>query len=524
MKKIYITKTDSPTVVVHKILSCPEDDIVLYVPKGSEVSSDPKNFKLIKREVSAVGKNVIVESVDGDALELASACGFEVADGLFRRSKVPLMDIMPGNRPKTDHPTAVRHGDECECEHHKTEDIDEFSSDDNSSFSDSDDGEYGQRHPIRRFFIVLSAVIVLGGIFYICAFKLPRADIRMTMKKTEWSFKENITASPGVAAVTVENSAIPAELFKISKNGVYPFPASGSKMVENKATGKITIYNAYSSDAQPLVKNTRFVTPDGKIFRVTASLTVPGAKIVDGKIIPSSVESAVVADAAGDTYNTKTVSKLTIPGFQGTPKYDGFYGELKEGASGGKVGEIKVPTEADLKNAAEVSRRSVEDALKAEIMASVPTGFKVLDQGADIRVVKEGVVGDANEKGEFTYGIMLEAKVVAFRENDALSLMQAKFASEHTDGFDLKEYVFSYGSPTIDFTSGKMTVPVEFNSLWSRSFNASEFKDKVISKNSSELKALIFSVSGIESGKADLWPIWVFSVPKDGLRVNVTVE
>lgn len=570
MKKIYITKTDSPTVVVHKILSCPDDDIVLYVPKNSLLTADAKNFKLVRREVSAVGKKVTVESVDSDALELASACGFGIADALFKRSKVPLMDIMPVRR-NSDDGGVIRHNFGGPVSH-GLEEIEMAQRDMKSNQSKLDvifgkkkdhsfmeeevlvpgragDEECGEapeacgkteyeipcedaggdwrpakRHTLRKFFITVTALAVLGGLGYLGLFILPKADIKMVMKKTDWNFAGNVSASSGVGSVMVDNSAIPGEIFKISKNGVYSFPASGVKMVENKATGKITIYNAYSSDAQPLVKNTRFVTPEGKIFRTVASITVPGAKITEGKIIPSSVETAIVADAAGDGYNVGSVSKLRIPGFQGTPKYDGFYGELKEGAKGGVIGELKVPTDEDIKKAEAASRRNVEDVLRSQIAASIPAGFKILDQGSDIQTIKSAVTSEPNDKGEFSYGVMLEAKVFAFKESDLLDLMQAKFAKEHTDSFDIRNYAFTYGSPVIDFSAGRMILPLEFKSDWARSFNAEEFKGKISGKSGPELKALIFSVAGVESGRADLWPLWVRSVPTDPSKVTVSAD
>ncbi len=74
---------------------------------------------------------------------------------------------------------------------------------------------------------------------------------------------------------------------------------------------------------------TRFLALDGKIFRLTKGITVPGAKIVEGKIIPSSIEAAVIADQPGEAYNIGPVSRFSIPGLKGTPKYEAFYAESK---------------------------------------------------------------------------------------------------------------------------------------------------------------------------------------------------
>ena len=104
---------------------------------------------------------------------------------------------------------------------------------------------------------------------------------------------------------------------------------------------------------------TRFVTPDGKLFRLVSSVTVPGAQVTNGQIVPSSIDAPVAADQPGDAYNVGPVNKLTIPGFQGSPKYNAFYGQLASGTSGGFVGTKAVPTAADITSGKDKSERGV---------------------------------------------------------------------------------------------------------------------------------------------------------------------
>ena len=93
------------------------------------------------------------------------------------------------------------------------------------------------------------------------------------------------------------------------------------------------------------------MSPDGKIFLLTKNITVPAAKISEGKIIPSSIDTDVVAEKAGADYNIAPVKLFTIPGFKGGPKYNAFYGESKDSMAEGFVGEIAYPTPADITSA-----------------------------------------------------------------------------------------------------------------------------------------------------------------------------
>ena len=118
-----------------------------------------------------------------------------------------------------------------------------------------------------------------------------------------------------VSKPLVPQRVIPAELLSFSKTVRKEFQATGTKMVEEKARGRVRIYNQYSSSSQGLVSTTRFLTQGGALYRLLKSVTVPGAKIEGGKIVPQFVEAELVADDPGEGSNASGEVKLSIPGF-----------------------------------------------------------------------------------------------------------------------------------------------------------------------------------------------------------------
>jgi hypothetical protein len=155
--------------------------------------------------------------------------------------------------------------------------------------------------------------------------------------------KELINIDLALKASETNSSAsdLPLEIMRIEINKEKSAVPTGVKEVETKASGQIIIYNAFSSATQPLVRNTRFETPDGKIYRIKQSLSVPGASIKDGETIPGSIEATVYADEAGEEYNI-SLTDFTIPGFKGGPRFDKFYARSKTPMSGGFMGKISV--------------------------------------------------------------------------------------------------------------------------------------------------------------------------------------
>ena len=71
--------------------------------------------------------------------------------------------------------------------------------------------------------------------------------------------------------------------------------ATGKEEVSLKASGRIVIYNNYNTAKQRLVRNTRFETPPGFIYRINKSIDVPGQTTEAGRTIPGSIEVTIHA-------------------------------------------------------------------------------------------------------------------------------------------------------------------------------------------------------------------------------------
>jgi len=298
-------------------------------------------------------------------------------------------------------------------------------------------------------------------------------------------------------------------------------------MVEDKAAGKITIYNAYSSDPQRLVATTRFAAPDGKIFRLVKEITVPAAKIVEGKIIPSTIEAAVIADQAGPKYNIEPVSHFSIPGFQGSAKYQGFYAESKEPMTGGFIGERAYPTDEDIKKAKEKATQDLRASVESFLLLQIPPEFKVIEGGKQFNLLKQEVNNKVDEKNNFTVFSEGELLSIAFRESDLKNLIEemAKVSLEAKEAnLKIKTYKLEYGVGRADFKQGQISFAVNFQGVFEEPFDIESFRQAAINKSETNLKALISSFSNIQKATISFWPFWVKRAPDNIGRIKVEVE
>lgn len=335
---------------------------------------------------------------------------------------------------------------------------------------------------------------------------------------------DSVTVSKSVAAVDANNKQIPGEIFTQRKNLTLSFSATGKQYVEKKSKGKIVVYNAFSSESQTLIAGTRFAVPDGKILKLDAKMVVPGAKISEGKIVPSSVEGMVTAEKAGDQYNIGPISKLTLPGFKGSAKYDGFYGALNEQLTGGFVGEIAVATDADIKQGRDKTTQTLKENLDVFINSQIPPEFKIIDGAKQFSVVKENINKEADAGGNFMVYIEAETSIIGFGETNLLQMLNDLGGNSLGEGFETKTFQMDYGVARADFKNGKMSFPVDFKGVFWQPIDGDKIKASITDKTEKELKTAVFALPGVEKATVSLWPFWVKRVPDNFNRIKVEVD
>lgn len=178
-------------------------------------------------------------------------------------------------------------------------------------------------------------------------------------------------------------------------------PSTGTKEVDKRASGKILIFNKYSSSPQRLIARTRFEAPDGKIFRISDPVIIPGYKKEGGNIIPGSIEAVVYADEPGEEYNIG-FSDFTIPGLKGTPLYDGFFARSKNEIKGGFSGLMKVVSDEDVTKARQTLEENLIKSLRTKVEEKIVTEERIAFENASFIIFTEDVASDADTAEEST--------------------------------------------------------------------------------------------------------------------------
>lgn len=386
---------------------------------------------------------------------------------------------------------------------------------------------------LRNYALIsLGALVVLSGaaVYSINAFFV-KAEIKIETKKTEWNFVDSVVADKKIVQIgsaEITGKQIPAEIFSISKNFTFSFAATGKKNVQQKAEGKITIYNYFDSNSQTLVATTRFASPDGKVFHLKDRIIVPGAKVVNGKISPSSITVTVIADKAGAEYNIGPASKFTIPGFKENnliDKYEKIYGSSTEAMKGGFIGEAAYPTDDDVKKGKADAEKQLKDYTDSALSIQIPQDFKFLEGSRQFSISKETVNPQTDEKGNFSIFVEGKSSSIGFKEADLKDLIEKTAQGSAEDNLlKIKSYTLEYGAPRPDFAQGKISFAVDFKGVFEEPVNVDDFKQEIVGNNEQELKSLVSSYANIQKFMVSFWPFWVKAVPKNINKISVEVN
>lgn len=374
--------------------------------------------------------------------------------------------------------------------------------------------------------ILKKSPLLLSGVAFVVLFlilylTLGNAKITLHPQKQELNFQLKVAASTSESSANVELGRIPGQRFNEQKKESGTFPITGQKEVTQKANGKINIFNSSASE-QRLVATTRFRSPDGQIFRIPKTLTVPAAKKVGTETTPGSIESIVYADRPGAEYNIGP-TRFTIPGFEGSPKFNEFYATSAKPMTGGLIGPAKVITEEDFAKANESLSKKLRENIINSLKDRAPD-LKIIDS---ISISEEPPIANA-KVGEAANNLQItvhgSAEVIAFRESDVVEIV--KNYVERKGGVVLitKELGLEYTDPELGSDKKSLLFTAKVRGSAAAKLDKDKILKDVAGMSEDAIRVYFKNIKEVESAKIILSPFWVKSIPKDAGKVELVIE
>lgn len=312
------------------------------------------------------------------------------------------------------------------------------------------------------------------------------------------------------------------------------------------AKGRIKITNNYSK-SQTLVERTRFVTDDGKLFRLDQRVTIPAG---------GQVTATVTADQPGSAYAIAP-TKFTIPGLW-IDLQKLIYGEstsaftagtstgLGSGASTGPVpmpvpvpavpsstpstsgGDRRVVTQQNIDDAYQALTDQVVDQAKRTLAASV-TDARLNGAAYFVNYTdKSTTVRPGQLANTFTAQVDIEVIGVFYSDEDMQGLIRSKLREHLPDGQEflpLNEQDFIYTLESVDKNNESAQLRVIANAEYRLTQNTPALSPNTIAgKSKDEAAQILKGIDGVDSVDIRLQPGWIGKIPRLTDHIKIEIE
>ena len=380
-----------------------------------------------------------------------------------------------------------------------------------------------------HIFIWIICIICVATLLFFVSSIFATATLTITPKSEPVALNDTYQVTMSTSSVS-NASTTPVLQYKVlamTQTMSQAMVTNGSQNVAIKATGKAVIYNNYSTASQRLIINTRLETTGGLIYRITQSTTVPGIKTVKGVKTPGSVEVNIVADAPGSQYNMKLTDfkgDFTIPGFQGTPQYSGFYARLSTDAVGGYIGTAKTAS-ADVISAGRTElKNSLETELIKDIYSENPSQNTIFKNDYFVEYTD---MPDAPDATNYTISESATIYAIVFDSQE----LAAFIAKNKLGDYDNSAVDAVWNSDMSVAVSGMTATPWLENSLkatftgdanivWS--YDSAKILDEIRGQDKSVLNNIVNeNKNSITQMTASIMPAWDNTFPKNINKIKI---
>ncbi|OHA27279.1 MAG: hypothetical protein A3C06_00455 [Candidatus Taylorbacteria bacterium RIFCSPHIGHO2_02_FULL_46_13] len=375
-----------------------------------------------------------------------------------------------------------------------------------------------------RWVIIVGSLLLLGAVLVAASMTFSSATVVIKPKQAtavvDVSIPLGITSASGVSGVVVTATSSASQVIAATKE----------QDVQRKASGQIVIYNNYSSESQRLIKNTRFQSPDGRIYRIDTSVVVPGQTIENGKKVAGNLTVTAYADSAGTEYNLSLASlkgDFTIPGFKGTPRYQSFYARLKTDITGGFSGRARVADEQTVISATNDLKTKLNEDLWKTLQSSLPSGF-TLSKNLYQAEYQVSSTNDTSGQG-ITLSVTAVGRAVIF-DTKLLSSAVAEQSLPSYENEDIRIQNLSdlditpHTQDTNFWESDSLVLGVKGNAHFVWQFDEQKIITALVGIPKNQTDSIMRTHPAIAQAEVTIKPSWLTKYPSREKKIHITVK
>lgn len=365
-------------------------------------------------------------------------------------------------------------------------------------------------------------MVIVGGAVGLSAL-MGKTELTIYPEHRQPNVSADFTAYPDK-----REGALSYEIMTLESTGESQVKATGQVQIEEQASGVIEIIKT-TPGAERLIKNTRFRSKDGLIFRIQESVVVPGS--VDG--VPGTIQADVFADDVGEEYNLAAGETFDIPGFEEngfTALYQAITARNNSAFTGGFDGPQFQIDQNELATARQALQVELRDTLLARVETEKPADFiaypgaiaitynelPAVEYGQDLVTIREQAVLQIPLFNAIEFGSFLAAETVPTYEDSPVRVAEPEALT------------FSYTNPTTSSsvianeTSLTFTLTGKPLLIWQ--YDAQALASNLAGLPKTAIHNIVSAYPGIDGARVHITPFWQRTFPDDPAEILIIEE
>ncbi len=352
-------------------------------------------------------------------------------------------------------------------------------------------------------------IITIAVIGFIVHITLATATIHVPAKEENFVVEAPIQIAKEAGAETLYGETVSVDLEQQQI-----FPVSGKLVTSDLAVITVTLHNT-TAKAQPLVKTTRLMSSDGKIFRLTDSVTVPAN---------GTVGTTALADKPGQDYQIPA-GKFTIPGLA-TSLQDQIYGQTDKPSSFERP-EALTLSATDIDQARSALLETMKKAAVQQLKAKLTSSLDLIPEHIAATVMSEQTDPALGTKTQqFTYQVKATFTTMVFDHDQLVTMAKAKLKDKLPSNASLvqiKTDSFAYSLSDFATSTASASAKVHLEATIATTEVGKDLinPSAVAGKTPDEARDY-FQQQGLPGVSITLSPFWVRHIPR--LTDHIKIE
>lgn len=278
-------------------------------------------------------------------------------------------------------------------------------------------------------------MILVTGLAIFLLWEVPKADVILFVKPQVTQEEYTVELDPNLSQVDPEKLALPAKQVEAELKGEKTLGTTGTKLVGEKAKGKVVIYNRTSAE-KILNSGTELTGPNGLKFSLNDKVTIASESAgSDYTRVPGKSEVEVTALAIGTESNLASGAEFTVAKFS---KSD-YVAKNEEAFSGGTSREVQVVAKKDQEKLLKDLTDELKNKALGELQTKVDSGEQLVNESLTSKIIEKKFNRNIDEEAdELQLNLTINFSALAFNQDELKKLIEERVISTVPEGFEYK--------------------------------------------------------------------------------------